>query len=131
MADGHFYADVVLKFGLESYVVRVGSMISNPNPRSWVLSRLLYLSADCSGTPYIDADRAALYPRHGIVAPPGHTLYVTGSFPTSQSLQFHSFKFQTDDCQPASSGFSDRIPVSSSGIVLDTLFTPPFSIVLP
>ncbi|HEV7241138.1 MAG TPA: hypothetical protein VGQ36_18030 [Thermoanaerobaculia bacterium] len=132
VVDGHFYADVVLKFGLESYVVRVGKAIPESNARSWVSTELLYLSTDCSGTPYVRADvRAALYPRHGIVGPPGHTLYLTSSFPTSQSLVFQSLKFETDDCQTATGGSTGLMPVSSSGVDLDTMFTPPFGMVLP
>ena len=130
ISNTSFSVLVAVKVGLETYPIYVGSALNSASARNWnVPDELFFQSADCSGTAYTHAMRPGLFPRTAIVSAE-HTLYVSGLFPTEQLVGYQSIQNSTGVCT-VSGGSGQFIALTSTGIDLDTLFTPPFAVDWP
>jgi hypothetical protein len=138
-----FYFRVALRISGEWFVVRIGNAVTTREvvsaARTWTQDYLLYESLDCSGTPLRGGIESPLFGRHAVVAPPGHTLYATASWP-NRRYDRASIQSQLQS-QPDESCLDVRDPVSKKPFGaeqyfislepvadLDALFTAPFHV---
>lgn len=95
---------------------------------TWYRQHLYYTSTDCTGQAYATLLWSPTLERHTAVSGPANTLYVSSPFPPRQTIDARSRSL--DGCQ-AFTLTEVMFAVSSTGINLDTLYTPPFHIELP
>ena len=129
-----FPTAVALTIGDKTYVLRVGGQQltgSATNPAGeWTADNLNYELENCEGNVSLGSVASNVLPRHAVVGLPGRTLYVSEDFATPVILTHRSRRLGFGPCQ-ADVFTGPHLPLTSTGIDLDTLFTRPFTIVLP